>query len=366
VNSEPVASGRHADADPGSADGGQRLAVVEGVQSTALYAPYFGLRREPFSIAPDPRFLFMSARHREALAHLLYGVRGGGGVVLLTGEIGAGKTTVCRCFLEQIPADVNVAYVLNPKQTVHELLETVCEEFRITLPPRRLRMGLKDLVDALNHFLLQTHAMGRSSVLIIDEAQNLSSDVLEQLRLLTNLETAERKLLQIILIGQPELMGMLESPRLEQLNQRVIARYHLQTLSVAETASYVRHRLSVSGIGAAQPFNDGVLRMVHDITRGVPRRINLLCDRALLGAYAKGQSTISPVLLEQAAQEVFAKPAPSAQQRYAQGQNRQLWTLVGLGLVMGLALSALAAWWLVQSGVARVSPSNSTSSNATP
>jgi general secretion pathway protein A len=365
VNSAAVTAKDEPGAPAELSEGEQRPSDLESAQGTALYATYFGLRREPFSIAPDPRFLFMSERHREALAHLLYGVRGGGGVVLLTGEIGAGKTTVCRCFLEQMPTDVNVAYVLNPKQTVHELLETICEEFRITLPPRRLRLGLKDVVDALNHFLLQTHAMGRSSVLIIDEAQNLSSDVLEQLRLLTNLETAERKLLQIILIGQPELMSMLDSPRLEQLNQRVLARYHLQTLSVAETASYVRHRLSVSGIGAAQPFSEGVLRMVHDITRGVPRRINLLCDRALLGAYAKGKSSITPALLERAAQEVFAKPAPSVQQRHTQGQSRQLWILVALGLVMGLALSALAAWWMVQSGVARVSPPAPAASQAT-
>ncbi len=321
-----------------------------------LYAGYFGLRREPFSIAPDPRFLFMSERHREALAHLLYGVRGGGGVVLLTGEIGAGKTTVCRCFLEQIPRDVNVAYVLNPRQTVHELLETVCEEFHISLPPRRMRSGLKDLIDALNHFLLQTHAIGRSSVLIIDEAQNLSGDVLEQLRLLTNLETADRKLLQIVLIGQPELVAILESPRLEQLSQRVIARYHLRTLSAPETASYVKHRLVVSGIGAAQPFSEPVLRMVHDISRGVPRRINLLCDRALLGAYAKGKASVTSDILEKAAEEVFAKPAPSLQLRHAHVHSRQLWILVALGLVLGLALSALLAWWLVRTGVATVAP----------
>jgi general secretion pathway protein A len=322
----------------------------------ALYAAYFGLVRDPFSIAPDPRFLYMSERHREALALLLYGVRGGGGVVLLTGEIGAGKTTVCRCFLEQIPQDVNVAYVLNPRQTVQEILETICEEFHIELVSRRQRLGLKEAVDALNQFLLQSHAEGRSNVLIIDEAQNLSSDVLEQLRLLTNLETADRKLLQIILIGQPELVTMLESPRLEQLNQRVIARYHLQTLSTPETANYVRHRLTVSGIGAAQPFDSSALRLIDTISRGVPRRINLLCDRALLGAYAKGRSRVSISILEQAAQEVFGKPAPSAQRRQTLSQRRRFWTLVAYGLLMGLSISALAGWWLVRAGWVSLRP----------
>ena len=170
-----------------------------------MYASFFGLAREPFSIAPDPRFLFMSERHREALAHLLYGVGGGGGFVLLTGEIGAGKTTVCRCFLEQIPTQCAVAYIFNPRLTVAELLQTICDEFGVVVPPQGPgAIGLKGAVDALNAFLLRAHAEGRSAVLVIDEAQSLAPEVLEQLRLLTNLETAERKLLQIILIGQPE------------------------------------------------------------------------------------------------------------------------------------------------------------------
>jgi len=182
-----------------------------------MYAPFFGLKQKPFSIAPDPRYLFMSERHREALAHLLYGVQGGGGFVLLTGEIGAGKTTVCRCFLEQIPARCNVAYIFNPKLTVLELLITVCHEFGIKFPPLTAAgtaPTVKDHVDGLNEYLLRTHAVGQNNVLIIDEAQNLSPDVLEQLRLLTNLETSERKLLQIVLIGQPELRGMLARPEL--------------------------------------------------------------------------------------------------------------------------------------------------------
>src|SRR5688500_677943 len=267
-----------------------------------MYAPFFGLRQEPFSIAPDPRYLFMSERHREALAHLLYGVKGGGGFVLLTGEIGAGKTTVCRCFLEQIPKRSNVAYIFNPKLTVIELLRSICDEFRIPYKlPRGEAATVKAYVDPLNDFLLKTHAVGQNNVLIIDEAQNLSADVLEQLRLLTNLETNERKLLQIILIGQPELRTMLARPELEQLAQRVTARFHLEALSEAETAQYVRHRLAVAGMTTAIPFDRRALARIHRLSRGVPRRINLLCDRALLGAYAEGKTSVARGIVDKAA-----------------------------------------------------------------
>jgi general secretion pathway protein A len=234
-----------------------------------MYASYFGLKSEPFSIAPDPRYLFMSERHREALAHLLYGLGGGGGFVLLSGEIGTGKTTVCRLFLEQIPAHCNVAYIFNPKLTVLELLQSVCEEFHIGVPAKGASATVKDYLDPLNAFLLQAHAAGRNNVLIIDEAQNLSADVLEQLRLLTNLETNERKLLQIVLIGQPELRGMLAEPKLEQLAQRVIARFHLDALSEAETSHYVAHRLEVAGLDRPLPFDRKALRRVHQLSRGV-------------------------------------------------------------------------------------------------
>ncbi|WP_341892989.1 AAA family ATPase [Variovorax sp. YR752] len=268
-----------------------------------MYARFFGLRQQPFSIAPDPRYLYMSERHREALAHLLYGVTGGGGFVLLTGEIGAGKTTVCRCFLEQIPKRCNVAYIFNPKQTVTELLRSVCDEFRI--PRRPEGATVKDYVDSLNEFLLQTHSVGQSNVLIIDEAQNLSADVLEQLRLLTNLETHERKLLQIILIGQPELRTMLARPELEQLAQRVIARFHLEALTPKETVRYIRHRLAVAGMNRPLPFEPEALKRVFQLSRGVPRRINLLCDRALLGAYAGNKPAVDVEIVEKAAGEVF-------------------------------------------------------------
>jgi general secretion pathway protein A len=288
----------------------------------------------------------MSERHREALAHLLFGVRSGGGFVLLTGEIGAGKTTVCRCFLEQIPADVNVAYVLNPKQSVQELLESVCQEFRIEAPAPVPGVGVKPFVDALNRYLLEQHAAGRSNVLIIDEAQNLSLDVLEQLRLLTNLETAERKLLQIMLIGQPELRDMLAQPALEQLEQRVIARYHLRALSQDETVRYVHHRLAVAGAVAQGLFDERALALIHEVSRGVPRRINLLCDRALLGSYAKGKPRIDTEIVERAAAEVFGKPAPSVLRRRGQLARRQMLTLVVAGVLIGLAAAAFAAWWV--------------------
>ncbi len=270
-----------------------------------MYAPFFGLSKEPFSIAPDPHFLFMSEQHREALAHLLYGLGGGGGFVLLTGEIGAGKTTVFRCFLEQVPAHCAVAYVFNPKLTAVELLQTVCGEFGIT-PPADAG-SVKAHVDALNAFLLAAHAAGRQAVLVIDEAQALSPDVLEQLRLLTNLETAERKLLQIVLIGQPELRDMVARPELEQLAQRITARYHLGALSFAETRQYIQHRLAVAGPSAPLPFSAAALARIHALAGGVPRRINLLADRALLGAYAQGQPCAEKRTVEQAAREVFGR-----------------------------------------------------------
>jgi general secretion pathway protein A len=278
-----------------------------------MYKQFFQLRHAPFSIAPDPHYLFMSERHREALAHLLFGVDAGGGFVLLTGEIGAGKTTVCRCFLEQVPANCNVAYVFNPRLTVIELLRTVCEEFRLPAAPSAV--SVKELVDRLNAYLLAAHAEGRNNVLIIDEAQNLSFSVLEQLRLLTNLETSERKLLQIILIGQPELRDMLARPELEQLAQRIIARYHLDALSARETGAYISHRLAVAGLLGPTPFPPRLTRLIHSISRGVPRRINLLCDRALLGAYALGVRQVDRRILRSAATEVFGADNAAAAAR---------------------------------------------------
>jgi len=306
-----------------------------------MYTQFFHLKQSPFSIAPDPRYLFMSERHREALAHLLYGVGSGGGFVLLTGEIGAGKTTVCRCFMEQIPANCRLAYIFNPKLTVEELLQSVCDEFRIEMSGAA--HSVKGYVDAINAYLLSSHAQGLNNVLVIDEAQNLSAEVLEQLRLLTNLETSERKLLQIILIGQPELRGMLARPELEQLAQRVIARYHLGSLSEAEVGAYVEHRLTVAGASSIAPFPRPLMAQLHQLTKGVPRRINLLCDRALLGAYVENQHQVTSKILRRAAEEVFAGEGRSAAAAAARGP----WPYVAAGVFAGVVLTGAAAWQLM-------------------
>ncbi|MBL0151784.1 MAG: AAA family ATPase [Ideonella sp.] len=312
-----------------------------------MYLSHFGLLREPFSIAPDPRFLFMSERHQEALAHLRYGLQSSGGVVVLSGEIGAGKTTLCRCLMDQVPAHCQVAYLFNPKLSERELLQSVCADFGIAVPSSgATEASAKDHIDALNQHLLANHAQGRHSVLIVDEAQALSPALLDQLRLLTNLETNERKLLQIVLIGQPELRDMLGRPELEQLAQRVVARFHLQTLSPGETEQYVRHRLTVAGWdGAAgpMPFDAAALRRVHVLSGGVPRRINLLCDRALLGAFARGTHRVRPAMVSQAAREVFGSTASGTAVRLSPRRWRFGATLALGGAAFGLVTTA---WWL--------------------
>ena len=270
-----------------------------------MYLSHFGLREPPFSITPDPRFLFMSARHREALAHLVYGVGEHGGFVQLTGEVGTGKTSVCRCVLEQLPERVDVALVLNPRVSPVELLALVCDELRIPYPAGT--RSQKDLVDRLHHHLLEAHSRGRRTVLIIDEAQTLSPEVLEEVRLLTNLETTTEKLLQVIMIGQPELAALLEQPGLRQLAQRVTARYHLEPLSQLETRAYVRHRLGVAG-RVAPLFEPAALRRLHRETYGIPRLINAIGDRALLGAYAREQSRVDAATVRRAAAEVLGRP----------------------------------------------------------
>jgi general secretion pathway protein A len=311
-----------------------------------MYAAYFGLSKPPFSIAPDPQCVYMSPRHCEALAHLLYGVQDntGGGVVVLSGHIGTGKTTLCRHFLQQVPAHCSVAYIFNPRLTVLELLQAVCDEFHLPPLPAGEVPTVKQLIDPLNAFLLREHAGGRNCLLIIDEAQNLPADVLEQLRLLTNLETTERKLLQIVLIGQPELRALLARPDMEQLAQRVIARYHLGRLNALETHEYVAHRLKAAGHSGTGLFEKGALEAVTRLSKGVPRRINLLCDRALLGAYAQGQKHISAATVRQAASEVF--DAEGQTQPMAAPPAYGRWAVAAM-LAMGLGGGV--GWWVSQS-----------------
>ncbi len=295
-----------------------------------MYTSHFGLTEAPFSITPDPRYLYMSERHREGLAHLLYGIRQPGGFVQLTGEVGTGKTTLCRCLLEQLPPEVDAALILNPRLTAVEFLATVCDELRVPYPAET--NSVKVLVDALYQHLLDAHGRGRRTVLIIDEAQNLPADVLEQIRLLTNLETTKEKLLQIILIGQPELVRLLDGEKLRQLAQRITARYHLLAFSRPDTLAYIRHRLRVAG-GNETLFTPAAMRRVHRASGGVPRLINVICDRALLGAYALDRRQVDTATVQRADREVRGWVSPKR-------PGTRLVLGVGLG---GIAILAVGA-----------------------
>jgi len=266
-----------------------------------MYERFFGLNEKPFSITPDPRYLYLTKRHAEALAHLLYGVTESGGFVQLTGEVGTGKTTLVRSLLEKIPKDVEVALVLNPRLSPNEFLHAICDEVGANTPDSA---SPKQMVDSLNQHLLDAHSRGSRVVLIVDEAQNLSVEVLEQIRLLTNLETAKQKLLQIILIGQPELRDLLGRNDLRQLAQRITGRYHLDPLHRDESAAYVRHRLQVAG-ASGDIMSASAIRELHRISGGVPRTINVIGDRAMLGAYTREQRSVTAGLVREAASEVF-------------------------------------------------------------
>jgi general secretion pathway protein A len=270
-----------------------------------MYLSFFGLNEKPFAITPDPRYLYLSERHAEALAHLLYGINEAGGFVQLTGEVGTGKTTTIRSLLAQTPKNAEVALILNPRMTPPEFLLTICEELGIGVPDAA-EHSLKDLVDILNDYLLKAHAAGRRIVLVVDEAQNLAPAVLEQVRLLTNLETNTQKLLQIILIGQPELRELLSRVELRQLAQRITGRYHLDPLSSDETIAYVRHRLRVAG-ATTDIFTAPALGEIFRLSGGVPRVINVIADRALLGAYTQDRHRVASSLVRHAAAEVFGR-----------------------------------------------------------
>lgn len=303
-----------------------------------MYQRHFGLSRQPFSIAPNPRFLYMSPQHREALAILLYGVRTSDGFVQLTGEVGTGKTTICRCLIEQLPQAVDIALILNPRVTALELVGSLCDELKIDYP--KTTTSLKVLIDALNAYLLDNHAAGRRTVLIIDEAQCLSTEALEQVRLLTNLETSDAKLLQIILVGQPELRELLARDELRQLAQRITARYHLTPFSRAETASYIRHRLQRAGSDRAV-FDDQAIDTVHQLAKGIPRLINVLCDRAMIGAFAEDVRTVDKRIVLKAAAEVLPEakrdsPPPPPSPPPTRRLGRALVLLLCIGLVVSL------------------------------
>lgn len=271
-----------------------------------MYTSFFGLDEKPFAITPDPRYLYLSEQHAEALAHLTYGIKEAGGFIQLTGEVGTGKTTIVRSLLQQLPANCDVALILNPTVSPVEFLLAICDELHVTVPAES-RGSLKDLFDLLSRVLLKAHAAGRRVVVMVDEAQNLSPEVLEQVRLLTNLETATQKLLQIILIGQPELREVLARSELRQLAQRITGRYHLDSLSSAETAAYVRHRLRVAG-GSQEIFTAGALRELHRLSGGIPRIVNVISDRALLGAFTLEERTVTRDLVRRAASEVYDRP----------------------------------------------------------
>ncbi|RTR34732.1 ExeA family protein [Shewanella atlantica] len=292
-----------------------------------MYKAFFGLSDNPFSIAPNPHYLFLSDRHREALAHLTYGLGETGGFVLLTGEVGTGKTTVSRCLLNQLPENTDTAFILNPSLTELELLATLCDELSIEYEKDP---SLKQLTDLLSSFLLANHEKGRNTVLIIDEAQHLRAEVLEQLRLLTNLETDTKKLLQVILIGQPELQQLLRRQELRQLAQRITARYHLLPLTPEEVGLYVQHRLQVAG--RHEPlFNRRSIKALHKYSGGIPRLINLLCERALMAGYAQSKVPIDHKMVTSASAEVLGEDIKQTNYLLPLGVA----TAIGLTCVLG-------------------------------
>ena len=303
-----------------------------------MYNEYFGFNEAPFSIAPDPRYLYMTSQHRDALAHLVYGLNSEGGCILLTGEVGTGKTTICRCLLEQIPNQANVALVLNPKVNEIELLETICDELNISYPDSD--NSLKTYTDRIYSYLIESNRNNEKTVLIIDEAQNLDSKVLEQLRLLTNLETHQRKLLQIIILGQPELLDILATTEMRQLAQRITARFHLNPLTKQELKAYISHRLAVAGQNS-QLFPDSCINLLFKLSNGVPRLINILCDRALLGAYVENQNTVNPIIVKKASKEVFGELKNVEQQ---QKNKRLLYPIAILGSFSIIVIVALALY----------------------
>jgi len=311
-----------------------------------MYLEHFGLTEPPFSIAPNPHYLYMSNQYLEALAHLMFGIDSGGGFILLTGEVGTGKTTISRKMLEKLSNNIDVAWIINPKLSVDELLASICDELGIIYPAGT--SSIKVFTDLISDFLIQAHGHGRNVLLIIDEAQNLSPEVLEQLRLLTNLETNERKLLQIILLGQPELKTMLERNDLRQLAQRITARFHLHSLSLKSTGEYIRHRLTIAGCNQA-PFPARTVKLIHRLSHGTPRLINLLCDRSLLGAYSRNHHIVTPEHVRQASIEVLGEPRKSKRIYYVA-------TAIALLTIATIVFSQALPLWKPAEPLARTTP----------
>ncbi len=305
-----------------------------------MYTRYFGLTDKPFSIAPDPHFLYLSELHREALAHLLYGIESSGCLVLLTGEVGTGKTTVSRCLVEQLPETTDIALILNPKLTAVELLSTICDELQIQ--GGTPQATIKHLIDILNHRMLESHVQGRNTVLIIDEAQDLDPDIIEQLRLLTNLETNKEKLLKIILLGQPELRDLLSRKEFSQVNQRITSRYHLQPLQEHDVFAYIDHRIRIAGGGRSRLFSDKAVKRIAKLSKGIPRLINLLCDRALLGAYAEEKDRVDKNIVDKAAREVFGGGRKEENRQGLLFSPLRLQSILLIALLLALILTGTA------------------------
>jgi general secretion pathway protein A len=301
-----------------------------------MYHEYFGLKEPAFSIAVNPKFLYMSQQHKEALAHLLYGVQEGG-FVLLSGEVGTGKTTIIRCLLDQTPENTDIAYILNPMADIPNLLATICDELKITVADDS---SIKTLMESLQSHLLESHAKGIRTVLLIDEAQLLSVEVLEQIRLLTNLETTTQKLLQIVLVGQPEINELLAQPRLRQLSQRITARFHLTSLSPSETAHYIEHRLKIAGKTHNRTiFPTAIIKRIHAFSRGTPRLINIICERALVGAYGRNKDQIDKEIYTLALEEVQDAGA-------SQSKQSKPALIIAIPALVCILLVLIALWYV--------------------
>jgi general secretion pathway protein A len=299
-----------------------------------MYAEFYGLAEKPFALLPDPRYLFLGRSHREALAHLKYGIEEGEGFVVVVGQVGTGKTTLCRALMEQVGDEVTLAYIFNPSTSEVELLAAINREFGVPTIGRTR----DDLIDELNRFLLAQRSAGRRPLIVIDEAQNLEPEVLEQVRLISNLETEREKLIQIVLIGQPELEESLSRADLRQLQQRITVRWSLEPFSRDETAAYLRHRLGVAGGRDASLFTPAAAISLHRRSRGVPRIINALADRALLTGYTLGRRKITASEVRSASRELPMTSRAARLHGFRIG-NRAAAGLVAAGAVLGLVIS---------------------------